>query len=121
MATKDYVRACPKCGATNFHKESDVSVIAGGSGIFVCDNCGFSAPFFPEVKKSSIKNFKKQAVVEKTKESKKPKKKTPPVSSKESITVIVLGVLVLIFFGIVPFLVAVGGYYSIKFFSSKKK
>ena len=66
---KHYTNACPKCGSTNYHIESDLSWMTGNQGIYVCNDCGHNAPFFPEVEADKLKTFKSEA---KEVEKKKP-------------------------------------------------
>ena len=124
MVKEKYVTACPKCGSSNHHKENDISSIAGGTGIFVCNNCGYSSPFFPEVKIDRLKDFKSNIENKSNIEKKENKQKTSKknVSVKiDSIIALVFGVIILIIFGIIPFLILFGIYFIIKFLFFRKK
>ena len=58
MLKEKFVKVCPKCGSVDYHKESDLSFLAAGSGFFVCNNCGYSAQFFPEVTIDKLGKFR---------------------------------------------------------------
>jgi DNA-directed RNA polymerase subunit M/transcription elongation factor TFIIS len=65
---KEYITACPKCGSINVHGDLSKDMIAwGGSTRWVCGDCDYSAPLFPDVCKMQFKKFKKE-IGERTKE-----------------------------------------------------
>jgi len=116
---EEYFNACPKCGSVNFHRELDTSFITGNQGIFVCNNCGYNAPIFPEVSVKTLAKFKSETKQEVKKEvNKKEKQKIIQV---DSIIVLILGFILLFFVGIGAFVVVIGGYYIIKFLIRRKR
>ena len=114
----DGIIVCPKCGSSDFHIENDTSFIGGDMGFYVCHKCGYSSKFFPEVKKSKAKIFKKEA--KKKKGSKIRESHEKKLSfSKMDIIVLILGI-VLLFVSIVGFVFFVGGYFALKKIFKKK-
>jgi len=51
------VRICPKCGSTDIMV--DHSTIVGIMPVvYVCNNCGTTAAFFPDVDRADIEKFR---------------------------------------------------------------
>jgi len=52
------MKICPKCGSTDIMV--DRSTIMGIMPVvYVCDNCGNTAAFFPDVERKNIEKFRK--------------------------------------------------------------
>jgi|GEM_PF-2000963 predicted RNA-binding Zn-ribbon protein involved in translation (DUF1610 family) len=51
---------CPKCGSTNVYSDLSRDMMAwGASTRWLCKDCDYSAVIFPEIKKSELKEFRK--------------------------------------------------------------
>ncbi|UCD20585.1 MAG: hypothetical protein JSW08_02290 [archaeon] len=62
---KKYIKLCPKCNSINVkitHQGSLSGLVALGLPTkYVCKECGFASPFFPEIERERVwKNVKKQ-------------------------------------------------------------
>jgi len=56
---KDFVLICPRCGSAEV--ENDLSrdmIVWSGSTRYLCRNCDYSSPFFPEVNITNISQYK---------------------------------------------------------------
>lgn len=58
---EEAIRICPRCGSAEINADlSDVMTIWSGSTKWICSNCNYSSPIFPEVLISEIENFRKE-------------------------------------------------------------
>lgn len=115
MPLKRFINACPNCGSTNYHKESDISWMTGNPGIYVCNDCNYSANLFPEVEEKGLKIFKSKVKKKKIRHTKQKSIKI------DSIIVLILAIIVLFFLGVVFFVIIIGGYFTIKHLFFKDK
>lgn len=57
-----YIKICPKCGSTDLdfdNKGNDANGTSRGVLNYYCKNCKYNNTFFPEIKESEIKEYKK--------------------------------------------------------------
>ncbi|NTV24006.1 MAG: hypothetical protein HGA85_06585 [Nanoarchaeota archaeon] len=55
-----YFLTCPRCGSTNVENDLSRDMVAWNTlNRYLCKNCNYSAPFFPEVSESGLPAFRK--------------------------------------------------------------
>ena len=52
------INICPRCGSTDIKIEMGPLVGTGKPNPYVCQNCGFSSMFFPEIDNEKAKEVK---------------------------------------------------------------
>jgi hypothetical protein len=113
--TFDSIVVCPKCGSSDFHIEGDTSFIGGDQGFHVCHGCGHSSKFFPEIKQSKVKSFKKQAAKkEKSKPKEKSAEKSKPFFSPIDLAALAVAVIFMFIAGVLGFVIVAGVYFAAK-------
>lgn len=108
-----FKQACPKCGSDNFHVQSNISFITGKPGFHVCNLCGFTAEFFPKISDQERQNLSGNPLTP------KPLTKSDPYN-KYDLGAIAAASIIFVFAGIMWFVIAFGGYFSLRYLFSKK-
>jgi len=64
---KEMIRICPNCNSTNVSRDfTNPLIVRVGLESFVCNNCGHTGNFFPEVEKNKLKPVKDISKIKKT-------------------------------------------------------
>lgn len=104
--SKDFVRACPKCGSINIQTDFSNPVVwdTGANPMYQCKECGHLGVIFPEVLKDDLKEFRSKL----SQEREEAKGKEPIVDTKTGyrvgmfeISIFVIVAVVMIILGIV--------------------
>ncbi len=111
MKTKEYIRACPKCGSINVQTDfsNPVTWDTGANPNYQCKACGHLGVIFPEVLKSDLKEFRSK--LKQKREA--PKGKEPIVDAKTGYRVGLFEIAVFIIAAIL--VIVIGLVYSLFF------
>jgi len=63
MVKENFILICPKCCSTDVKTDfSNAGMVATGmfKNEYICNYCGYSGEFFPEIKESELEEYKKE-------------------------------------------------------------
>lgn len=58
MSKTEKITICPRCHSSNYYISNNDGMITGQTGMYVCNNCSFEAPIFPQMNLNKISKLK---------------------------------------------------------------